>query len=570
MIRQPIVVLVGHVDHGKSSILEKLKDIYIVKYEPGAITQKISSWEISIDDVKKISGDLLRQLNLKLTIPGLLLIDTPGHASFTNLRRRGGSIADIAILVVDMNELIKPQTEEAIEILKANKTPFVVALNKIDLIQGWKSSKELLVKNINSQSESVKKKLDNQLYTLVGKLHGFNIISERFDRVEDHTKQVAIIPCSAKTGEGLPELVMIITGLAQRYLEKRLRFEKEGETKGTILEVREEKGLGIVTDAIIYNGTLKTNDQVVIGGIEKPIITKVRSLFSKDKKKFRQTNSVHAASSVVIFAPDLKDAVSGMPLIVANNNVGEAEKKVQKEVQEILIETEDEGITIKADSLGSLEALIFLLREKGIQIRRATLGNITKRDITEANSSKDLLNKVILAFNVRGEEDSVKIISSNIIYKIIDDFELWREKTSKDILGKEIETLPRLCKIKLMEGYVFRQSNPAVIGVEVLLGKLKVGTNLINIEGKEITRVKSIQHEKKNMNEIDSGNQAAASFPGVTMGRQLKEGDILYSSISEAEFKRYKKLKKFLNSGEIDILREMAEIKRKENNMWGI
>ena len=190
--------------------------------------------------------------------------------------------------------------------------------------------------------------------------------------------------------------------------------------------------------------------------------------------------------------------------------------------------------------------------------------------ITEASSSSDPLNKIILAFNVKGEDDSVKIISSNVIYKIIDDFKEWREKTSKELLGKEIGTLPSLCKIKLMEGYVFRQSNPAVMGVDILLGKLKVGTTLMDSEGREMTKAKSIQHEKKNINEIESGNQVAVSLPGVTIGRQLKENDILYSSVSEAEFKRYKKLKKFLNSGEITILKEIAEIKRKENNMWGI
>ena len=570
MIRQPIVVLVGHVDHGKSSILEKLKDISILKYEPGAITQKISSVNIPFEDIRRISGSLLDQLKIKLTIPGLLLIDTPGHASFTNLRKRGGSIADIAILVVDINELIKPQTEEAIEILKTYKTPFIVALNKIDSIYGWKTTKDQLIKSISMQSDNVRKKLDDQLYTLVGKLHGFNISSERFDKIDNFTKQVAIVPCSAKTGQGIPEIVMVIAGLAQRYLEDKLKIHEKEETKGTILEVREEKGLGIIIEVIIYSGSLKVNDQLVIGNIDKPIITRVRSLFVKDQKSLKNSNQVNAASSVIIFAPDIKEAIAGMPLIVANKNTEEAEKKVQKEVHEIVIERDQEGIIIKADSLGSLEALISLLKEKNIQIKRATIGNITKKDITEALASKDPLNKVILAFNVTSEDSSVKIISSDIIYKIIEDFEKWREDASKNIVKSELGELTPLCKIELMEGYVFRQSNPAVIGVDIISGRLKTNITLLNLEGKEITRVKSIQHEKKNINEITSGNQVALALSGVTIGRQIKEKDILYSDLTEAEFKKYKKLKRFLNPSEIKILKEIAEIKRKENPSWGM
>lgn len=568
MIRQPIVVLVGHVDHGKSSILEKLKDISILKYEPGAITQKITSTNISIDDIKKISGDLLKQLNIKLTIPGLLLIDTPGHASFTNLRKRGGSIADIAILVVDVNELLKPQTEEAIEILKTYQTPLVVALNKIDLISGWKTSHDPLIENINSQNEITKKKLDDQLYRFVGKLHDFNIKAERFDRVDDYTKQVAIIPCSAKTGQGLPELLMVITGLAQRYLEEKLKIDKG--TKGTILEVREEKGLGIIADAIVYDGTLKVNDQIVIGGTEEPIVTKVRSLFLRDKKSYKKINKVNAASSVIIFAPNIKQAISGMPLVVVKKSLEDAKRKVQKEVHEIVIETDKEGITIRADSLGSLEALISLLKEKDVMIKRATIGNITKRDIAEASSSNNPVNNVILAFNVKGIKASIKIISGDIIYKIMEDFEQWKEETSKNLLVLEREKLTSICKIELMEGYVFRQSNPAIIGSDILAGKLKVGMSLMNTEGKVITSVKSIQHEKKNINEIEKANQVAVAFKGVTLGRQIKEKDILYSSLTEDEFRSYKKLKKFLKASEIDILKEIAEIKRKVNKMWGI
>ena len=244
MIRQPIVILVGHVDHGKSSILEHIKGISITKGEAGGITQTLKSYNVPLLAIQHLCGDLLQTLNQNLTIPGLLFLDSPGHAAFTNMRKRGGNLADIAILVIDAKEGLKEQTLESIEILKQYKTPFIIALNKVDMLQGWRSSESALLQNIKGQSDTVQQELDNQLYTLVGKLNEQDINAERFDRVDDYTKQVAIIPTSTKTGEGLPELLMVLTGLAQKYLEQSLQIETKGPGKGTILEVTEEEGKG--------------------------------------------------------------------------------------------------------------------------------------------------------------------------------------------------------------------------------------------------------------------------------------------------------------------------------------
>src|SRR3989344_1535378 len=224
-IRQPIVLLCGHVDHGKSSILEKIREISITKHEAGGITQTLKSYNLPLKQVNKIAGHLIEKLNIKLTIPGILFLDSPGHAAFTNLRKRGGNLADIAILVIDIKEGVMPQTLESIEILKIYKTPFIIALNKIDSLSGWHSKDKNLLKNITSQQEHILKELETKLYKVVEKLAEQNLNSDRFDRIDDYTKQVAIIPCSAKTGEGIPELLMVLTGLTQRYLEQELKLE---------------------------------------------------------------------------------------------------------------------------------------------------------------------------------------------------------------------------------------------------------------------------------------------------------------------------------------------------------
>ena len=310
-------------DHGKTSILDKIRGSSIAANEAGGITQAIGASIIPIETIKKICGPLLDALKMKFTIPGLLFIDTPGHAAFTNLRKRGGNLADIAILVIDINEGVKPQTIESIEILKSYKTPFVIAANKIDLIAGWQTHIEsTLISSIQKQSQKVQELLEKKIYGLVGKISELGFDSDRFDRIEDFTRVIAIIPTSAKTGEGIPELLMVITGLAQKFLEGCLKCDVEGYAKGTIVEVKEERGLGKCIDVILYDGSLKRNDTIIIGTLTEPIVTKVKGLFEpmplkemRDKKsKFKSVKEVHAATGVRVSAPDIEGAIAGMPI----------------------------------------------------------------------------------------------------------------------------------------------------------------------------------------------------------------------------------------------------------------
>lgn len=584
-IRSPICTVLGHVDHGKSSLLDKIRGTAIVETEAGRITQAIGASIIPLDTIKKICGPLLEQIKIKFTIPGLLFIDTPGHAAFTSLRKRGGSLADIAILVVDVNEGFRPQTIEAVEILKQSRTPFVVAANKIDLIPGWQKKSENLLDNINLQSASLQEALDHKLYDLVGQLSKFQLNAERFDRVEDYTKQIAIIPVSAKTGEGIPQLLMVISGLAQRYLEQCLKCDTSGPAKGTVLEVKEERGFGITLDVIIYDGTLRVNDTIVIGGIDKPTVTKVKALLEpmpleemRDKKaKFQQVKKVVAATGVKISAPEIEGVIAGMPLRSSSQqNIEKVKKGVQLEVKEVLIETDKEGVVVKADTLGSLEAVIKLLREKKIPIRKASVGPVTKKDLADAESNyeKDHLKSVVLAFNVKDESgislDKVKVVKSDIIYKLIEDFETWQQQATKQQETNELGTLVRPCKFMIMKGYVFRQNNPAVVGVDIEAGTLRPGIPLMNVEGKELTRVKSIQSEQENLDKAERGKQVAVSMDHVTVGRQIHEGDILYSAIPEEDFRKLKDFKKLLSQEEISLLKEIAAMMRKKNPVWGV
>lgn len=590
--RKVLVTVVGHVDHGKTSLLDKIRRTVVANREAGAITQAIGVSIIPLEVIKKVCGDLLNVFKGGLKVPGLLTIDTPGHAAFTSLRKRGGSLADIAIVVVDINEGFKPQTVESIEILKSNKVPFIVAANKVDLLNGWSydSSKNLLA-NINGFDFKVQGEFEKKFYELVGQFNEQGITAERFDRVQDYTKQIAIVPISAHTGQGIPELLMVLTGLAHKYLEQQLQIEEEGNCKGTILEVKEEKGLGMTIDAIIYNGSLKVGDTLVVGSIDEPFTVKVRALLEpaelaemrEKKSKFRNVKEVHAATGVKIAAPGLDKAVAGMPIRSCSSQ-GEVEgliEEVKEEVGEVLSEElEENGVMIKADTIGGLEALQTLLKEKEVPIASSSLGDVTKKDLStlESLNTQDKFTGVLLGFNIKVPTEiedlikskGLKVITHEVIYKTIEEYEEYVDSLKAEVEKKKFNSLVRPCKFAVLKGYVFRQSNPAIVGVEIEIGKIKVGDPIMTIHGKTISLVKSMKEGKENVSIAEQGKQVAMAMDGVTVGRQIEEGDFLYTDVPEEDFKQLKQLKKHLSDIEKNVLREIAEIKRRDNPVWGV
>lgn len=573
-IRQPIVTVAGHVDHGKTSILDKIRGTSIQEGEAGGITQKISFTTLPKENINKRAGEILEKFKIPLEIPGIVFIDTPGHAAFTNLRKRGGSLADIAILVIDINDGIKPQTAEVLSLLKSNKTPFIIALNKIDNISGWKTSEsKLFIDSINKQAINVSQNFEEKFYTIIGALNSFGINAEIYSKITDFTKNVAIVPCSARTGEGISEIIAMITALSQKFLKERIKTKEKG--KGVILEVKKEKTLNYL-ECILYDGKINIKDEIAIASFEGVITTKIRNI-SKAKplnKGFESVNEAIAAAGLKIQITEKEEILPGMPFQVIENDLEEIMEEFSKEISEE-IKTDKTGILVKADSLGSLEALLVLLKQKQINVIKAGIGPITKKDIYTANSLPNE-NKVILGFNVeileeaRVEElNQIKIISNPVVYKIIEDFEKWKENKIKEIERKKLEELSNICKITILD-FVFRNSNPAVFGVIVNGGILKKELRLINKDDEKIGQVKEIQHERKNVSEATKTQEVAISLPGVNFERELKVGESLYTNLSETEFRKFKEHKDLLSSEEKTILQEIAQIKRRKNPTWGI
>jgi translation initiation factor 5B len=575
-IRQPIVTVCGHVDHGKTSILDCLRDSCVQEGEKGGITQKISFTSYPAEQLKK-ACPLIKSSGIELTIPGFLLIDTPGHAAFTNLRKRGGSLADLAVLVIDINEGIKPQTAEVIQILKRNKTPFIIALNKIDNISGWRKMDNSLKKSIEMQSANVKQVFDERYMTLMGSLNSHGFDSDLFYNITDFTKKIAMVPCSARTKEGISELIMVLCGLSQKYLGDKLALGKE--PKGVMLEIKKDRSTNFI-EAILYDGELSKDDEIAVANFEaEPIITRIRVLEEIEPlcAKFKPKQKVQASTGLKMQLVEKADIAPGMPFLAYKNNLSEIKEIFKKEISEN-IKTDHQGIVAKADSLGSLEALLVLLKQSNIPVLKAGIGNINKADIVcaKANFEINELDAVIAGFNVDIEEEAneikghVKIITNEVIYELIDKIAEFRKEKANELEKRRLMSLAHLCKLNILHQYLFRNTNPAIFGVKVEAGKLVPGTNLIDETGEEIGKVKNIQSEKKSVQEAAESLEVAISISGTNFERQLKGKKFLYSDMGESHFKNFKKNKDLLSPNEMKALQELAEIKRAKKPEWGI
>lgn len=573
-IRQPIITVAGHVDHGKTSILDKLRGTSVQVGEAGGITQRISFTTLPKETINERAGKILELFKIPLEIPGFLFIDTPGHAAFTNLRKRGGSLADIAVLVIDINDGLKPQTQEVLKILKSNKTPFIIALNKIDNISGWKTAEDGFVfSNVDRQAVNVKTNYEEKFYTIMGALNSYGVNAEIYSKISDFTKNVAIVPCSARTGEGMGEILGMLAALSQKFLKERITVKEGG--KGVVLEVKKDKAMNFL-ECILYDGELGENDEIAIASFEEPIITKVRNIQEALplNKGFKTREKVKAATGVKLQITSKEDILPGMPFKVINNNLDEIMEEFSKEMSEE-IQTDGFGIYVKADSLGSLEALLVLLREKQIPVMKAGIGPITKKDVYITHSLPEE-DRILLGFNVELAEDAhldelkkIKILTNEVVYKLIENFEEWRIKKQKEIERKKLNELPNISKIEILD-FIFRNTSPAIFGVAIKGGILKQDAEMINSMDKKIGRIKTIQHEKDTMHQAEKGKEVAISIPGVNFERQLVVGEFLYSNLSEYQFRKFKEYKDLLTSEEKSVLQEIALVKRKENDTWGI
>ncbi|KAI1386155.1 uncharacterized protein F4822DRAFT_409103 [Hypoxylon trugodes] len=565
-LRSPICCILGHVDTGKTKLLDKIRQTNVQEGEAGGITQQIGATYFPVDAIKQKTAVVNPEGKFEFKVPGLLIIDTPGHESFSNLRSRGSSLCNIAILVVDIMHGLEPQTLESMKLLRDRKTPFIVALNKIDRLYGWKKvDNNGFQESLALQNKGVQNEFRNRLEQtkLAFSEQGFN--AELYYENKSMARYVSLVPTSAHTGEGIPDMLKLILQLTQERMVGSLMYLSE--VQATVLEVKAIEGFGMTIDVILSNGILREGDRIVVCGVEGAITTNIRALLTpaimkelRVKSQYVHNKEVKAAMGVKISAPGLEGAIAGSRLLVVgpDDDEEDLEEEVESDLNKLFsrVATTGRGVSVQASTLGSLEALLDFLKDCKIPVANVGIGPVFKRDVVQCATmlEKNPDYAVMLCFDVKidkeaqayAEENGIKIFTADIIYHLFDAFtkHMDEQLEKKKEESKMLAVFP--CVLNTVA--VFNKTGPIVVGVDVVDGSLRVNTPIAAVKqnpttgAKEIVslgRVTSIERDHKQIPVCKKGQPSVAIKVEMgghqpTYGRQLEEKDALYSLISRA------------------------------------
>lgn len=509
-LRSPICCILGHVDTGKTKLLDKIRQTNVQEGEAGGITQQIGATYFPVEALEQKTAVVNKDGKFEFKVPGLLVIDTPGHESFANLRSRGSSLCNIAILVVDIMHGLEPQTLESMQLLRDRKTPFIVALNKIDRLYGWKKidnngfQESLAMQNKGVQNE-FKTRLEQTKLAFAEK--GFN--AELYYENKNMAKYVSLVPTSAHTGEGIPDMLKLLTSLTQERMTSALMYLSEVEA--TVLEVKVIEGLGTTIDVILSNGVLREGDRIVLCGLNGPISTNIRALLTpaplkelRLKSAYVHNKEAKASLGVKIAANDLEGAIAGSRLLVVGpeDDEEDLEDEVMADLQNLLskVSKDNRGVSVQASTLGSLEALLEFLKQSKIPVANISIGPVYKRDVMMAGTMLEKAKQyaVMLCFDVKvdreaqayADEQGVKIFTADIIYHLFDDFNSHMAKLKEQ--KKEEAKLQAVFPCILSPLQVFNKKDPIVIGVDVIDGNLRPLTPIAAVKTNPVTGLKEV------------------------------------------------------------------------------
>ena len=392
------------------------------------------------------------------------------------------------------------------------------------------------------------------------------------------------MPVSAETGEGIPDLLMVLVGLAQRFLKESLTTLPDGPGEGTVVEVKEKKGLGTTVDVLVYDGVVEVGDTVVVGGQLDPIVTEVRALLEPPEKveiteedDFDRVDRVVAAEGVKVAAPELDDAMAGAPfVVVGDEELDDVVEQVRNEMDEIGVETSEDGVVVKADTVGSVEAVAKALDDAGVPIMTASEGAVSRRDIVDAETANEQEHRAVIAFNVDVLDDAreyadealVELFEGDVIYRLVEEYEEWVESMEEERAENVLESVVLPAKFRVMHDHVFRQSDPAVVGARVLSGTLERNVSVERM-GENVGVVQGIQSQGEDIDEAGQGEEVSVAIDGPTVGRDLKEGDVLYTSVPEKHAKALEQeFDDLLDDPTREALEEYLEEKRQVDPFW--
>eukprot|EP00056_Hartaetosiga_gracilis_P000844 m.40842 g.40842 ORF g.40842 m.40842 type:complete len:1172 (+) comp10383_c0_seq1:31-3546(+) len=561
-LRSPVCAVLGHVDTGKTKILDRIRHTNVQDGEAGGITQQIGATYLPAEEMKKQTEQVPKGKGMEYKIPGLLVIDTPGHEAFSNLRVRGSNICNIAILVVDIMHGIEPQTRESIELLRKQKAPFVVALNKIDRLNEWvaasNTANKCVINRLKKQKQHTMQDFDTRLDYVKLQFAEMGINTELYWKNKNMREYVNIVPTSAHTGEGIPDLLFLLVSLSQRALARELAFSKELEC--TVLEVKEVQGYGMTIDVILTNGTIREGDTLVLGGLEGPIVTTARSLLMPaPMKELRVKNAytlhkkIVAAQGVKVAGKSFEKAIAGLPLFVAHDDdeIEVYKEDAERLLQETLnaIKTVDKGVCVQASTLGSLEALMVFLKSEKIPVSAVNIGPVHRKDVTRCTIQlgRDKKYACILAFDVPIDADAqklakkegIKIFTADIIYHLEEAFTDHLKEVKRRLQEENKYKAIFPCKLKIIPECVFNARAPIVVGVKVVEGIVKEGT-ILCVPAKEMVEigvVASLEFDHQKVETAKKGQEVSVRIHPLggekkMVGRHFEVEDELVSKIS--------------------------------------
>ncbi|KAG6738033.1 hypothetical protein POTOM_059572 [Populus tomentosa] len=535
-LRSPICCVMGHVDTGKTKLLDYIRGSHVQEGEARGITQQIGATFFPVENIRDRTKEL--KADARLNVPGLLVIDTPGHESFTNLRSHGSGLCDIAILVVNIMHGLEPQTIESLNLLRKRNTEFIVALNKIDRLYGWKTQPNAPIrKALKQQSKDVQNEFDRRLIEVITQLKEQGLNTELYYKNKDMGETFNIVPTSAISGEGIPDLLLLLIQWSQKTMVEKLTFRNEC----TVLEVKVTKGHGTTIDVVLVNGVLHEGDQI------GPIVTTIRALLTphpmqelRVKGTYLHHKEIKAAQGIKITGQGLEHAIAGTSLYVVgrDDDLEEVKESAMQDMKSVTsrIDRSGEGVCVQASSLGSLEALLDFLKslEPSIPVSGIGIGPVHKKDVIKASVmlEKKKVYANILAFGVEvtpearelADKLGVKIFKEDTIYCFSKEFKAYiqnlKEERKREAAGEAI--FP--CVLEIIPECIFNKKAPIVLGVDVLEGILKVGTPVCVLQKDftDIGRIASIRFNEKAVDHAKKGQKVTIKIVGTNPEEQQK------------------------------------------------
>jgi len=588
-LRSPICCIMGHVDTGKTKLLDKIRRTNVQDGEAGGITQQIGATYFPAENLMKATSKLREKHDkMVIKVPGLLIIDTPGHESFSNLRTRGSSLCDIAILVVDIMHGLEAQTLESLKMIQDKGCPFIVALNKIDRIFNWKEDPNApFEQTLAKQEPSAQQEFEQRLRETITLFNAEGMNAEVYYKNRDFREYISLVPTSAHTGEGIPDMLGLITQLCQKMIQDRIMYR--AEIQATVLEVRVVEGHGATIDIVLVNGELSVGDTIVVCGFNGPIVTNIRVLTPQPMKEIRVKGSylshkkMRAAMGIKIAAPNLDNAIAGGSMLVpkGDDNVEDLKDEVMEDLQAVLENDNrsDSGVYVQASTLGSLEALLSFLQDSKIPYAAVSIGPVHKKDVMKASTQVDK-NKdyaCILAFDVKISEEAqqladefgVTIYWAEIIYHLFDQFQLRMKMLKEERQNQTRDQAVFPCAMKIYEQHIFNSRNPILVGVNVLDGQVRLGTPICVPTADRIVigKITSIEHDHKQVDKAKKGDDVAIKIEQTVggqdyyYGRHFDHNDNLVSKLSRESIDLLKlNFKEEMEAGDWQLIKKLKPV----------